>query len=150
MVTEFGMSSLPAGMYASLDNKVTITVTIKKDTLDKGGLTKLRLANEVYEKDVKIERSFRKSSILHEFAETTFETDTAYYKEKYGIIDFQFVGLLDGENKKGEIMSSETYNFIRYIYHKKNTYVINIACPSSLKGKWQKTIKEIMALVQYK
>lgn len=150
MVSKFGMASLPEGMFASIDNKVTITVTTKKDTLDKAGLTKLRLAGDTYERDVVIERSFRKSSILNEFSDITFSVDTAYNQEKYGIIDFEFDGLLDGKDKKGIDVSSKTYNYIRYIYYKKDTYVINVACPASSKSKWHSTIQEIMKSVEYK
>ena len=150
MVSKFGMSSLPEGMFASIDNKVTITVTSKKDTLDKSGLTKLRTANMVYKRDLKIEQSFKKSAILNQFEDIIFNLDTIYHKNKYEIIDFEFEGSLDGKDKKGIEVSSKTYNYIRYIYYKKDSYVINVACPSNMKDKWLGIIQSIMKAVEYK
>ncbi len=149
MVTRFGIVSLPEAMYASTDNRVSITIVVKKDTLDRDGLTKLKLQEEI-KKDINVEKSFKRSSLYHEFSKVNFITDTVYTNGKYEIIDLEFDSVLEGEDKKGQEIASHSYNYIKYVYYKKYTYIINFACPVDLRATWKPVANEIMDNVSYK
>lgn len=153
VVEKYGMVRIPEAIYSSPTNDILISITVKEDTTNNAGLVEYKNKHykQEYQRDLSIEKAFRKSSLRYDFDQIVFYTDTAYSTSKTKVIEFEFEGELVGEDAKGqEQISSVSYNYLYYGFVKKRTFVVNISAPISMKEDWQPIAQKIIASINIK
>lgn len=151
IVEQFGMTAIPKAIFTNAAQDVFISVNVKEDTINSQGLVKYKNFNTEYERDLQIEKSFRKSSLRQDFSDLTFISDTAFVVGKANVMHFEFDGKLIGEDQKGEEeVTSLSYYYIMYAFVKKRTYIVNFSCPVGMKLEWAKKAKDIIKSIEAK
>lgn len=131
IVDKFGMHEIPTALYADPSNSATISVNEKKDTVVKiEPKWNQGFYSQAYDRNLSIEKDFKKSSFQNEFNDLVFIADSAYTTSSgYEIMFFEFTGALEGVNAAGVETTSEVYNIYLYAFKKKRSYVLNMSCP---------------------
>ncbi len=150
IVTKYGAANIPTAVYTNQLRDVVLSVNVKEDTISSLGKGKYKKVTPDYERDVHIERSFRKSSLRADFKNIKFTKDTSYVTGNLNVIEFEFLGTLEGKDAKGQAISSETYNYIKYAFIKKRNYTVNFSAPATQQNEWSGTVKNIMSTIIFK
>ncbi len=150
IVTRYGSANIPTAVFANVTRDVLLSVNVKEDTISSLGKGKYKKITPEYDRDVHIEKAFHKSSLRADFKDIKFIKDTSYVNGNLNVIEFEFIGTLEGKDAKGNPISSRNYNYIKYAFVKKRNYTVNFSAPIEVQSTWSPTVNSIMSTIEFK
>lgn len=143
---KFGNDFAPKAAFVGAGERTVLTVTEIYDTVgfyQPGYAKKKSIA-----RDVTIEKSFYRSSILAYAKEVDFLQDDIKTINKRNFIVFEVEGTQELKNTKGGPVEKKFYRYLQYCFVKDRKYIFNFSCPYSDRGYWKEPIRKIMESVK--
>ena len=128
----------PMAVYETVDQEVKLVARMIKETTDTTSrkIFKNPDAKNI-DRDLNIEKMFKKSALMSQFDEITFHQDTVKTINGNDYMVFEYTATVSGANAKGEETTSVTYAYYQICYTKNKTYIFNFYCPEEMRADWQ-------------
>lgn len=138
-LSEFEKRKAPMAAYRSEDQDAKLIIRLIKEVADTVTSKKYknREAKKSTQRDLKLEKMFKKSSLLNQFEKITFYQDTIKEINGKESIVFEYTGSLSGVNQNEEKITTTTYSYYQIVYVKNKTYILHFYCPEDRKAEWQ-------------
>ena len=151
--TRQGETTAPMAVYESANQEARLVARLIKEYSDTTLKAKFKnpyakKANS--EKDLDLERQFRKGALFSQFSSVDLIQDEVKNIKGVDFIVFEYVGTLNGVNSLGEETTSKTYIYHQLTFIKGRNYIFNFNCPESEKATWQEPINAMMNSVKIK
>lgn len=151
--TRQGETTAPMAVYESTNQEARLVARLIKEYSDTTVKAKFknrdaRKANS--EKDLDLERLFRKGALFSQFDKVELIQDEVKNIKGRDFIVFEYVGTLKGVNSLGEETTSKTYIYHQLTFIKERNYIFNFNCPEAEKSIWQDHVNDMMNSVKIK
>lgn len=145
---QFGNDIAPKAVYVGPNERTVLTVSEIYDTVGfyQPGYTK----KKSIKRDINVEKSFYRSSILAYSKEVKFYQDEIKTINKKQFIVFEVEGTQEIVSKSGEPYEKKYYRYLQYCFVKNKKYIFNFSCPHSEMQYWKDNIRTIMDSVKIK
>jgi hypothetical protein len=145
---KYTQQNAPIAVYETLDQEIQLSVRLIQEGTDTSKKPKRQFqnpeANKAFERDINLEKLFKKSNLMAQFDQITFLQDSLKTINGNQFIVYEYEAEINGVDSQGKPLSSLTYAFYQVAYIKNKTYIFNFYCPLDQKEKWQESANKMM------
>ncbi len=149
---EYAGKSTPIAVYRSPRDKSALTIYQVSDSimLYQAQEQQKRGYNMSFEKDLNMESAFKKSSIVNKFQEVTFIQEGVKTINGQEMIVFEFEGITEGKDTRGNSTISQVYNYMVHVYDKHQSISIGFICDKRVKEDYEEVVAKMMGTIKIK
>jgi len=145
---QFKSNVATMALYQSADEDANLSVKLFKESRDTLTKFKNRDANKAKDRDLFLEKMFRKSSVINQYDDVEFYQDTLMDINGKQTIVFEYTGTTSYKNQNDDIVQKKIYSYYQLMYSKNKTYIITFYCPEDRKSDWQSSAKTMMQSIK--
>lgn len=151
-INEYAGKNTPIAVYRSPRDKSALTIYQVSDSsmIQQAQEQRKRGYNMSFQKDLKMEAAFKKSSIMSKFQEVTFIDEGIKTINGKEVIVFEFEGIMEGKDKRGGSTLSQVYNYMVHGYDKHHSVSVGFICDKRVKDEYTETVHKMMNSIKIK
>jgi hypothetical protein len=133
-------------LYETADQDIKLTARLIQEKVDTNAkpMYKNPESNKPAQKDIQLERMFKKSALASQFDAIQFLQDTVKVINDNQFIVYEYLADASGVDATGLKTITKTYAYYQICYLKNKTYIFNFYCPADRKEEWQKAANQMM------